>query len=471
MKTISFSFGGRKRLTVYIIMKLLLQENRDKLHKLVSLMLPILGTQIASMGMGFFDASMSGQAGNVDLAGAAIGSNTWAPMYTGFAGVLMAAMPLMANALGAGDKQKIPRILHQGMLLAVAFGVLNIVGGILFLPTFFGHMGLTEEVLHIALWYCAGVGVGVIPMFVTVLLRSLIDTLGHTDLTMKLYFVGLPLNAALNYILIFGKLGLPRLGGIGAGLATGLTCWLLLGLFAFTIYKVPEFRQYNPLGFSKPNFAAIKEYLRIGVPMGCSIFLEVAVFCVVAFFMAKFGTDTIAAFQAAMNMAALVYMIPLSFSMALTIVVGVAYGAKNYAEAKLYGRLGLELSIALAVIYLTLEYFGRGLIAQVYSSDTAVQQLMQQFILFAIVWQCGDTVAAPIQGILRGYKDVDAVFWASVLAYWVICLPVGLILDYIFNFGAFAYWESLALGVICSAICLVLRLRWFYKRTFFSDIQ
>lgn len=445
-------------------MELLAKNNREKLHKLVALMLPILGTQLATMGMGFFDASMSGQAGNIDLAGTAIGSNAWAPIHTGFSGVLLAAMPLIANTIGAGEREKIPNILCQGMLLAIAFGLIIILGGIFLLPFFFGNMGLATEVYNIALWYCAGVGIGVIPMLLTVPLRSLIDSLGHTDLTMKLYLIGLPINALLNYVLIFGKLGLPRLGGIGAGLATGITYWLMFGLFVISIRFVQEFRQYNPFSALIVDVKQIKEYLRIGIPLGFSIFLEVGVFCIVAFFMAKFGTDTIAAFQAAMNMAALVYMIPLSFSMALTIVVGISYGAKRYTEAKLYGRLGIELSIALAFFYLMAEFFGREAIAQIYSKDIEVQKLMQQFIVFAIVWQCGDTIAAPIQGMLRGFKDVDAVFWSSVLAYWIICLPVGVLLDYKFNCGAFAYWESLALGVICSAICMLARLKWFYKR-------
>jgi len=180
----------------------------------------------------------------------------------------------------------------------------------------------------------------------------------------------------------------------------------------------------------------------------------------VAFFMAKFGTDTIAAHQAAMNMAALIYMIPLSFSTALTIVIGIEYGAKHLQEAELYGKIGIQLSVAVAVVYMGLEYFGRGLIAQIYTSDTQVQFLLQQFILFALAWQCGDTIAAPIQGILRGYKDVDSTFWSNVFAYWGICLPLGLFLDYKLNHGPFAYWESLVLGVICSAIFMLLRLSW-----------
>lgn len=449
------------------MLELFQKENKQKLHMLVSLMLPILGTQLANMGMGFFDASMSGQAGNVDLAGAAIGSNLWAPLHTGFGGILMAGTALTANALGAGDKPKILQILLHGMFLALAFGMFIILAGAFTLPLVLAQMGLESQVFEIAYYYLVGVAFGIIPMFLTVPLRNLIDTLGHTDLTMKLYLVGLPINAFLNYVLIFGKCGLPRLGGIGAGVATGLTYWLLFFLFAFVSTRVKEFKQYLALSTDKKltiNYQQIKEYLRIGIPMGFSIFLEVAIFCVVAFFMAKFGTDTIAAHQAAMNMSCLIYMIPMSFSMALTIVVGIEYGAKRLEAAFLYSKLGIQLSIATAFVYLAIEYLGRGPMSYIYSSDAHVRELLQQFILCAIVWQCGDAVAAPIQGILRGYKDVDATFWSNVLAYWGICLPVGLLLDYKFGAGPFAYWESLALGVICSAVIMVWRLNWLQKR-------
>lgn len=440
------------------------KNNRGKLNNLIMLMLPILGTQLANMGMGFFDASMSGQAGNVDLAGAAIGSNTWAPLHTGFAGVLMAAMPLVANALGEGNSKQISSIITQGMLLAVFFGLLVIVSGIIGLPMLLGQMSLAPEVYHIALWYCAGVGLGVIPFFLTVPLRCLVDTLGHTDLSMKLYVLGLPINALLNYLFIFGKCGLPRLGGIGAGLATGLTYWILFLFFACTAIKVEEFRKYISFKIPEKLSQQLRHYLRIGVPMGFSIFLEVAIFCVVAFFEAKFGTEVIAAHQAAMNLSCIIYMIPLSFSMALTIVVGVEYGAKRFIDSKLYTRIGVQLSIAVAFIYLTGEFFGRSIFAYIYSTDAHVQQLFCSFMAYAVVWQCGDMIAAPIQGVLRGYKDVDSGFWSNVLAYWGICLPVGLLFDYYFNFGPFAYWLSLVLGVLCSAMFMLYRLHWFEKR-------
>lgn len=437
---------------------------KDKVKRLLSVMLPIIGTQIAIMGMNFFDASMSGQAGDADLAGAAIGGNIWMPVQTCFSGILLAAMPLVANLLGAGEKNKIATVVRHGLLLSLCFSALIIACGAAFLPQFLQSMGLAADVYHIALWYMAGLGLGVVPFFLITPLRSLVDTLGYTKLTMKIYLLALPINACLNYILIFGKLGLPRLGGIGAGWATGITFWLLLAMYAAVVTRLEPFRAYHVLGFVRPSAKLVKEYLRIGVPMGIAIFMETSIFGVVALFIAKFGTEVIAAHQAALNFSSLIYMFPMSFSLALTIVVGVEYGAKNYQGAKDYTALGIELSLFIAVFYMAAEVVTRQYIALIYTSNPQVIELVKHFIIYAILWQFGDAVAAPIQGILRGYKDVNATFWCSMLAYWGICLPLGLLFDYKLNHGAFAYWQSLDIGVISSAVILSFRLVWLQKK-------
>ena len=437
------------------------KENRTKLNQLVSLMLPILGTQLANMGMGFFDASMSGQAGNVDLAGSAIGSNLWAPIHTGLGGILLAALPLIANALGAGEREKIIHALRQGLLLAFCFSLLLLLSGPFWLPWALAQMSLTPDVYYIAQCYCYGVAIGILPFFLIIPVRSLVDSLGYTELSMKLYLLGLPLNAFLNYIFIFGKLGLPRFGGIGAGIATGITYWLLFFLFFFVVRRMDVFQEYRPFSLEKPNLKAIKEYLRLGIPLGFSIFLEVSIFCIVAFFIAKFGTNVLAAHEAAMNLTCLIYMVPLSFSMALTIMVGRAYGAKDYTETKLISRLGIELNVACSLVYMSLEFLCLDYLTLIYSSDPEVRLLLKEFVFYALIWQFADTLATPAQGVLRGYKDVDATFWSNVGAYWGVCLPLGLLLDYHYGRGAFAYWEGLLLGVFLSMTFLVLRMFWF----------
>ncbi len=446
------------------MLKLFQKEQQEKIRRLLSIMLPIIGTQVAIVGMNFFDASMSGQAGDVDLAGAAIGGNMWMPMQTGINGMLLAGMPLVAHLLGAGEKDKIKVVVRHGLLLGAFFSLLVICGGIIFAPMILAHMALDPEVERIATWYLVGIGCGILPFFLITPLRCLVDTLGYTHLTMRIYMLALPINAFLNYVLIFGKFGLPRLGGIGAGVATGITFWILLLMFLCVVTKLSNFKEYHIFAKVKTAKAVFKEYLQIGVPMGVAIFVETSIFCVVAFLVAKFGTEVIAAHQAALNFSSVLYMIPLGFSLALTIVVGVEAGAKNFEAAKDYIIIGLQMSILCTTSYIGFEYFFREQIAQIYSSNPQVIEITKHFLIYMVMWQFSDAVAAPSQGILRGYKDVKATFWAGVISYWVITLPLGLYLDLVWNYGASSYWLSLVVGVSFCAVVLACRLLWLQRK-------
>ena len=229
--------GGRMNQNIVMSLKQKLFGNdaRAKFRHFFSVMIPILITQIAIMGMNFVDTVMSGRAGAEQLAGTSIGTNLWMPVFTTVNGILIAATPLTAHLLGAGKKKETGRVIRHGLLLALLFSGCCFAAGFCFLEPFIRSLGLEPQVAYIAKYYLAGIGIGIIPFFMGTVLRSFIDTLGGTRLTMQVYLATLPLNIILNYILIFGKLGLPPLGGIGAGIGTGITCWLLFGMFTLII--------------------------------------------------------------------------------------------------------------------------------------------------------------------------------------------------------------------------------------------
>ena len=298
------------------------KKNAVRLRQLLDVMIPILITQTAIMAMNFCDSAMSGHAGAVHLAGTAIGGNLWMPVMASLNGILLGSMPIIAHLLGRGERQNIGRVVRHTMLLATAFSLLLLVVGVLFLDKLLATFGLEPQVHYIAKMYIAAIGVGVLPFFLSTALRALVDTSGYTGITMKIYLLALPVNAFLNYCLIFGKFGAPALGGIGAGLATGITYWLEFFIFVWVVHKLPAFA---PLRIFTDKFkfdmAQLRENLSLGVPMGMAIFMEASIFGVIAIFIAKFGTVIIAAHQAAMSFTSLLYMVPLSFSMSLTIVV------------------------------------------------------------------------------------------------------------------------------------------------------
>lgn len=440
------------------------KKNAVRLRRLLDVMIPILITQTAIMAMNFCDSAMSGHAGAVHLAGTAIGGNLWMPVMASLNGILLGSMPIIAHLLGRGERQNIGRVVRHTMLLATAFSLLLLVVGVLFLDRLLGTFGLEPQVHYIAKMYIAAIGVGVLPFFLSTALRALVDTSGYTSITMKIYLLALPVNAFLNYCLIFGKFGAPALGGIGAGLATGITYWLEFFIFVWVVHKLPAFA---PLRIFTDKFkfdmAQLRENLSLGVPMGMAIFMEASIFGVIAIFIAKFGTVIIAAHQAAMSFTSLLYMVPLSFSMSLTIVVGVEAGARRFGEALRYSLLGIACNITVAVLLTVFVLFDREFIAGLYTSEPVIIRQTISFLFYAMFFQVMDATAAPIQGILRGYKDVKATFWAGLAAYWLICLPLGCYFDYYMHFGPSSYWLSLDIGLLCAVLFLGGRF-WYLQR-------
>lgn len=440
------------------------KKNAVRLRRLLDVMIPILITQTAIMAMNFCDSAMSGHAGAVHLAGTAIGGNLWMPVMASLNGILLGSMPIIAHLLGMGERQNIGRVVRHTMLLATAFSLLLLIAGVLFLDRLLGTFGLEPQVHYIAKMYIAAIGVGVLPFFLSTALRALVDTSGYTGITMKIYLLALPVNAFLNYCLIFGKFGAPALGGIGAGLATGITYWLEFFIFVWVVHKLPAFAPMRIFTDKfKFDMAQLRENLSLGVPMGMAIFMEASIFGVIAIFIAKFGTVIIAAHQAAMSFTSLLYMVPLSFSMSLTIVVGVEAGARRFGEALRYSLLGIACNITVAVLLTIFVLFDREFIAGLYTSEPVIIRQTIGFLFYAMFFQVMDATAAPIQGILRGYKDVKATFWAGLAAYWLICLPLGCYFDYYMHFGPSSYWLSLDIGLLCAVLFLGGRF-WYLQR-------
>ena len=445
--------------------KLFGTDARAKFRHFFSIMIPILITQTAIMGMNFFDTVMSGHAGATQLAGTSIGGNLWMPVFTTINGILIAATPLSAHLLGAGKRREIGRVIRHGLFLALLFSCLCFTAGFFLLTPVVQRLGLESEVAYISVHYLAGIGIGIVPFFMGTVLRSFIDTLGGTRLTMQVYLTALPVNAALNYILIYGKLGLPALGGIGAGIATGLTCWFIFILFSLIITHHAPYKNIAIFRHSASvDKELVKEYLRIGLPIGLSIFMETSIFGVVAFLVARFGTAAIAASQASMNFSSLVYMIPLSVSMSMTILVGIEAGARRWLSAEQYENAGLAFNWSCALILPSLFYLLRYPIALMYVTEPEVVEICVQFITYGCFFIMGDAVAAPIQGILRGYKDVNLPFYSSLIAYWGICAPFGLFFDYVLHHGPYSYWQSLDIGILISALILFWRLQYIRRK-------
>lgn len=436
-----------------------------KVRLLLTILLPILITQIALVATAFFDTVMAGQVSRQDLAGVAIGANIWIPVFTGLNGIIIGITPILAQLHGAGRKESMAPVVVQGLWLSAALALLVLAGGSLAVDPLLAALDLEADVAAVARRFLIGISIGVLPLFASSILRNFIDSLGYTRVTMVTSLCALPINVLLNYLLIFGKAGFPALGGAGAGFATGFTFWCVLLINALIVYRLPPFRDYRVFArLYAPAITAWRKQLRIGLPIGLAIFSEVSIFSAVGVLMAGYGTAVIGAHQAAINFASLVYMLPLSIGMALTIVVGFELGAGRPADAKAYSYIGLGLAVAAAAVG------GAGLfrytapVAGLYTSDPEVLELTKAFLAYAVFFQLSDAIAAPVQGALRGYKDVKAAMVMAIISYWGVGLPAGYWLSKTTQLGPFGYWVGLIAGLAFGAVVLLGRLRRLQKK-------
>ncbi|WP_214876637.1 MATE family efflux transporter [Exiguobacterium sp. CH10] len=437
----------------------------EKIKLFFTIFFPILVTQVSFYLISFFDTVMSGRAGAVDLAGVGVGSSLWMPVYTGLSGILLAVAPIVSQALGARDRQQIQRTLFQGIYLAIMLSVITLTLGSFLVPLAIEGMGLSTEGKRIATQYLLALGFGVLPMFLFNVLRTLMDALGKTRVSMILILLGLPINVGLNYIFIFGKLGIPAYGGVGAGIASSITYWLLFFMAFFFVRNGKPFREYKFLRTSERIvWLRQKELLQLGTPIGLAIFAEVSIFAAVTLLLSSYGDQIVAAHQAAINFASFVYMLPLSASSALTIVVGYELGAKRLQDAVRYAKIGISLCLGVSIFSGAFLFWQNERVAAIYTNDPTVVDLAAHFMIFAVFFQLSDAVAAPIQGILRGFKDVNITLVLSLVAYWVIGLPLGYVLAEHAGFGPDGYWIGLIAGLAAGAVLLFLRLVWIVRR-------
>ncbi len=434
------------------------------LKKLIAVMLPILVAQLSTVGMNFLDTAMSGHAGRADLAGVSVGASLFMPILVATTGVLAAATPMIAQLLGRKQPEEIPEVVRTGLYVGFVLALLFAGAYALGIDAVLGGMQLEPDVERIARYYLLAMAAAVFFETPVMVLRSLTDTVGGTAISMRLFLLGLPIDGALNWLFIFGHWGVPRMGGIGAGIATLLTYVILLALFLAVVFHDRRFRGRAVFGSFRTRLSVWREFLGIGVPNGLGMFMESSLFGFIVIFVARFGTEVLAAHQAAMNFSGVIYMLPLSCSMALTIVTGVEVGAGRYDRARTFRRAGLGWAVFCACLTAAATVALRGPIAGIYTEDAGVAQAAGLFLVYCAGWQCFDAVAAPIQGILRGYKDAKVPFMLMMAAYWGVCFPAGLALDHLCGHGAISYWQGLDIGVGCSALALAARLFFIERR-------
>lgn len=446
----------------------LVARTLDEWKTLAQLGGPILIAQVAQMANGVIDTVMAGHASAEDLAAVGIGSSLWIPLFLLFMGVLSALQPIISGHRGAREFERIMPVTWQGIYIGLGASLLMI-GLLLNVRPVLDVLRLDLHTAWLTQGYLDAFSWGVPAILLLTALRGLTDGLGHTKVIMVFSVVGTLVNLPLNYIFIYGKLGLPAMGGIGCGWATAISAWVavlstLLYLNVSSTYQ--RFHLWRER--VKLDWNIVNEILRLGVPIGFTIFVEASMFSVIALFLAPLGPVVVAGHQIALNVVSLVFMVPLSLGMALTLRISFLMGARATDTARLLGRSVLLLSLAVALLFAAILWFGNDLIAQLYTSDADVQDVTTYLLLFAALFQIADVTQVTCISALRGYKDTRVPMYIMLLSFWGIGLPLGWALTFtdwiVPAMGAAGFWVGLTTGLVSAGLMLGTRLFRFRAR-------
>jgi MATE family multidrug resistance protein len=435
---------------------------RLELKGLLSLALPIMIAQLATTAMGFVDAVMAGRVSPRDLASVALGNSIWIPVYLLMSGVLLATTPKVAQRFGAGQLDEIGPLVRQALWLALCVGLIGS-GLLLGAEPILHWMKVDPLLIEPSMGYLHGIAFGLPGMAFYYVLRCYSDGMGRTRPSMVIGICGLLLNIPLNYTLIYGHFGAPALGGVGCGWASGIVMWFMALSMAGWTFLAPFYARTRVLvRFDRPKWAVIKRLVSIGLPIGIAVFAESSIFAVIALLIGSLGSTVVAGHQIALNISSLLFMIPYSLGMAVTVRVGQALGAGNPWQARFAAKVGLGAALVFAAFSAALILLLREPIASIYTPDKAVIQIASMLIVYAALYQFSDAIQVICAGALRGYQDTRVTMILTLFAYWGIGLPVGYVLGLTDWFGPASgpsgLWEGLIAGLSCAALMLSIRL-------------
>ena len=450
----------------------------------LALAVPIVVGQVSQMLMGVTDSVMIGRAGTVPLAASSFGGNVFGVFYVSGIGLLLPVSIFVSRARGAGRPAECAQYLRHGLALALFFGVLEALA-LVVLSTQLDRFGQPPEVLALVTPFFLLIAVSIIPVFGYLVLRQFAEALGRPWVPMFVMLGGVGLNAALNWVFIYGHLGVPALGLTGAGVSTLVSRTLgVLVIFAW-LRRDPAMRAAWPsfaeasegapsgglgagggrghrsLGeggwfapFSRERF---RELLRLGLPAAGMLLFESSAFAVSTIMIGWLGAVPLAAHQIALTCASLAFMFPLGLSMATGMRVSHAVGAGELARRRPIAFGSLGLGVVLTGGFGLVFFFGGGPIAAWFVHDAAVIALAAQLLVVAALFQLFDGAQVIGAASLRGITDVKVPALITFAAYWVVALPLGYFLGVRSGLGAVGIWTGIATGLACAAVFLAAR--------------
>jgi len=422
------------------------------------LAVPLILGQLSSIGMNVIDTLLAGHLNAHTLAAVAVGAGVWALAIVTAIGVMMAVPPTVAQLAGAGSRERIGPVFRQALWLAAGLGVALMLGVHFGGPLLLGAFGIDPDIIGDTAKFLRAVAWGAPALTIYFAMRGLSEGLALTRPTMYFGLFGLVLLAPIGYALMYGRFGFAARGAQGSGIATATVLWVQVFAFGLYLHLRKNYRDIAPFArLEKPHWGEIAALLRLGVPMGVAVLMECALFVCTALLIASLGAVTVASHQVAINVASVTFMLPLGLAMATTVRVGHAAGRNDVAGVRRAGLVGIGLSLATQVISASAMALFPFAIAHAYTDDGQVAALAAQLLVLAAIFQFSDGIQVTANGALRGVKDTTVPMLITLVAYWLIGMPVGYWLAFHMHLGARGMWMGLAAGLTAAAGLLLLR--------------
>lgn len=431
-----------------------------ELRPTLALAVPIILGQVSQMLMGITDSMMIGRVGAVPLAGSAFVGAVFAVFFVASLGLLQPGAVLAAREHGAGRDDRSGRWLRHARWLAWVAG-LGLAGVMLGLLGVKGRFGQPEEVVAVMGPYFGLIAVSLVPTLLFQADRQFAEALGKPWPPLVIMLASVVLNVALNWVFIYGKLGMPAWGLTGAGVATLVSRWVAVWGVRVWLGRVAEFRvamaEARRPGVER---ARLRELLALGLPMGAALFFEAAAFSAAAVMAGWLGTVALAAHQIVISCATFSFMVPLGMSLALSVRVGKAVGEGRRTAVRPIA-VGASLFVVGTAALSTLSYvvWGDGIARGFVRDEAEVVALAARVFVVVAIFQLLDGMQVVFAGALRGLEDARVPTMVAFAAYWGVALPAGYVFGVRGGGGLMAIWIALAAGLAVAAVSLGVRLR------------
>jgi MATE family multidrug resistance protein len=414
---------------------------------------PLLANNLAIAGMAFADTVMAGRLGARDLAAVAVGSSFWLLALLLGLGTLMGLNPITAHFVGANTPRKVGPYFRQGIWLSQVLALL-LIAALWPVEPLMRTAGVDPQIVGLTTGYVHAIALGLPGGLAYLTLRFINEGIGRTRPIMYCAIVGLAINVALNYVLMFGKLGFPRFGAIGCGMASGIALWCMLAAMLACVRHRAYGRYTLFERFEWPRLALQRELLFVGAPIGGALLVEEGLFSFVGVIMGTLGAEVVAAHQVAINYATTTFMVPLAIHSAIIIRVGQAVGAGDYGSVRLRAFTGIALCGAFMLCSaIALLVFSKQIVA-FYTSDAAVRDIAVSLLFVAAIFQVSDGLSIGGAGALRGLKDTRMPMLFDLVAFWFIGLPLAYWLGISLGMGPRWVWVGFVAGLTVAAVLL-----------------